>query len=91
MPAIINDLVTYLIGRHYQGYGYQANEEEEVQHTTKSRHAQLLALAERDVCPGPFFDPEIEVLRNTMKPEEFAQYLSVFQRFLNYFPDEKKL
>lgn len=26
-----------------------------------------------------------------MKPEEYAQYLSLFQRFLNYYPDEKKL
>jgi hypothetical protein len=26
-----------------------------------------------------------------MKPEDYAQYLSLFQRFLNYYPDEKKL
>ena len=25
-----------------------------------------------------------------MRPEEYAQYLTIFQKFLNYFPDEKK-
>jgi len=46
---------------------------------------------EREICPGPFYDPEIEPLRNSMKPEDYAQFLSLFQRFLNYYPDEKKL
>lgn len=46
---------------------------------------------DRDVCPGPFYDPEIEHLRNTMKPEDYNQFLLIFQKFLNYYPDEKKL
>jgi hypothetical protein len=92
MPALINDLISYLIGRPYQGYGASGQDDEDTtyQHTSKSRHAQLYALIEKEVCQGPFHDPEIEGMRNTMKPEDYAQFLSLFQRFLNYYPDEKK-
>lgn len=50
-----------------------------------------MPIFEREICPGPFFDPDIEGIRNGMKPEDYAQFLSLFQRFLNYYPDEKKL
>jgi hypothetical protein len=50
-----------------------------------------LSIADKEVCPGPFFDPDIEGFRSGLKPEDYAVYLSLFQRFLNYYPDEKKL
>jgi hypothetical protein len=88
MPVLVSDLVFYLTGK-YLPYSPQLIEEEI--EAFKSKNTKYVPIFEREICPGPFFDPEVESIRNTMKPEVYAQFLSLFQRFLNYYPDEKKL
>jgi hypothetical protein len=88
MPVLVSDLVFYLTGK-YLPYSPQLIEEEI--EAFKSKNTKYVPIFEREICQGPFFDPEVESIRNTMKPEVYAQFLSLFQRFLNYYPDEKKL
>lgn len=88
LPTLLLDLVHYLTGKTLSG---TSTEDDQADVTTKNKHALLLPIGEKELCPGPFHDPEIEAIRNSMKPEEYNQFLSLFQRFLNYYPDEKKL
>jgi hypothetical protein len=88
LPTLLLDLVHYLTGKTLSG---TSTEDDQAEFTTKNKHALLLPIGEKELCPGPFHDPEIEGIRNSMKPEEYNQFLSLFQRFLNYYPDEKKL
>jgi hypothetical protein len=84
MPLILGDLIQYLTGK-------TLNQEEEEGFPSKSKNQAPVSIADKEVCPGPFFDQEIEGFRSGLKPEDYAVYLSLFQRFLNYYPDEKKL
>jgi hypothetical protein len=85
LPALIGDLVWYLTGK-------TINQEDDENAAAKIAKAQsLVSMADKEVCTGPFFDPEIEGFRSGLKPEDYAVYLSLFQRLLNYYPDEKKL
>ena len=34
-----------------------------------------MPIFEKEICPGPFYDPEIEAIRNSMKPEDYAELL----------------
>lgn len=78
LPALVGDLVFYLTGKTYVNPGNLGNEEEDAQFTMKNRHAHLIPAGEKEICAGPFFDPEVEGLRNTMKPDDYAQFLSIF-------------
>jgi hypothetical protein len=88
LPVFISDLIHYLTGKHIP-YSPQLIEEEAEKERNKL--VNLIPVWEREICPGPFFDSELESIRTGIKPEHYAQYLSIFQRFLNYYPDEKKL
>jgi hypothetical protein len=85
MPALVGDLVWYLTGKTIN------QEDDEIAPPKTSKAQPPVSMADKEVCAGPFFDPEVEGFRSGMKPEDYAVYLSLFQRFLNYYPDEKKL
>lgn len=53
LPIIVSDLVHYLTGKHMSVSPTILEEEAE---KDRIKHANLLPVFERDICPGPFFD-----------------------------------
>lgn len=90
---MVADLITYLIGKPYYGYVESKLDDDDgpvAPHAHTSKNKNTAHLQEKEVCPGNFFDPEIETVKAKMKPDDYQQFLTIFQKFLNYYPDEKK-
>jgi hypothetical protein len=68
LPTLLLDLVHYLTGKTFSG---TSTEDDQAEVPSKNKHALLLPIGEKELCPGPFYDPEIEGIRNSMKPEEY--------------------
>jgi hypothetical protein len=88
LPVFISDLIQYLTGKLLHNSPQNIEEEADKE---KAKLMNLIPVGEREICPGPFFDSELDTVRTGMSQQHYAQFLSIFQKFLNYYPDEKKL
>jgi hypothetical protein len=50
------------------------NIEEEVE-KEKAKLINLIPVGEREICPGPFFDTELDTVRTGINPQHYAQFL----------------
>ena len=75
LPIFISDLIHYLTGKHLPFSPHIIEEESEKE---RLKLVNLIPAGEREICPGPYFDSELETVRAGIKPEHYAQYLSVF-------------
>lgn len=65
IPAFFSDLIHYLTGKYLPYDPHLIEEEVEKE---RIKQANLVAIAEREICPGPYFDAELENIRTGMNP-----------------------
>jgi hypothetical protein len=67
--VFISDLIHYLTGKYLPYSPHIIEEEAEKE---KMKIYNLIPVAEREICPGPYFDSDLETLRTGMNPAHYA-------------------
>ena len=75
LPVFISDLIHYLTGKHLPYSPHVIDEEAEKE---RLKMLNLIPIAEREICPGPFFDSALDSIRTGMNTNHYAQFLSIF-------------